>query len=232
MADESMFTVVVGALVLIAGVIGLVSYSSGDGSGLDFGIDLSAIKAPTGNLLKGFFDSSTQTVEFSARLVSPEYQNINFKFSDPVDSIILNYTMPNPSISVNGMPFSSEMNHVVLDGFEGSVTISEKISIDGKVTSVSFNNVDMNPETSVSVSAENISADYLSIIGTPGKSFELINVYGVVNVSTESGNIMYQKTAGDMEIKSFDGDLRIEDGVIYLEGTGILKENALKRPGI
>ncbi|MCK5235092.1 MAG: hypothetical protein KAJ88_04565, partial [Candidatus Aenigmarchaeota archaeon] len=96
MADESMFTVVVGALVLIAGVIGLVSYSSGDGSGLDFGIDLSAIKAPTGNLLKGFFDSSTQTVEFSARLVSPEYQNINFKFSDPVDSIILNYTMPNP----------------------------------------------------------------------------------------------------------------------------------------
>jgi len=232
MADESIFTVVVGALVLIAGVIGLVSYSSGDGSGLDLGIDLSAIKAPTGNLLRGFFDSSTQTVEFSARLVSSEYQNIYFRFREPVGSVVLNYTMPNPSISVNGMPFSSEMNYVVLESFEGSVTISEKINIDGKTTSVSFNNVYMNPETSVSVSAENISVDYLSIIGISGKSFELIDVYGVVNVSTESGNIVYQKTAGDMEIRSFDGDFRIEDGVIYIEGTGIIKESALKSPGI
>ncbi len=232
MADESIFTVVVGALVLIAGVIGLVSYSSGDGSGLDFGIDLSAIKAPTGNLLRGFFDSSTQTVEFSARLMSSEYQNIYFRFREPVDSVVLNYTMPNPSISVNGIPFSSEMNYVVLESFEGSVTISEKINIDGKTTSVYFNNVYMNPETSVSVSAENISVDYLSIIGISGKSFELIDVYGVVNVSTESGNIVYQKTAGDMEIRSFDGDLRIEDGVIYIEGIGIIKESALKSPGI
>lgn len=232
MADESIFTVVVGALVLIAGVIGLMSYSLGDGSGLDFGIDLSAIKAPTGNLLRGFFDSSSQTVEFSARLMSSEYQNIYFRFREPVDLVVLNYTMPNPSISVNGMPFSSEMNYVVLESFEGSVTVSEKINIDGKTTSVSFNNVYMNPETSVSVSAENISVDYLSIIGISGKSFELIDVYGVVDVYTESGNIVYQKTAGDMEIRSFDGDFRIEDGVIYIEGTGIIKESALKSPGI
>ncbi len=232
MADESMFTVVVGALVLIVGVIGLLSYSSEDGSGLDLGIDFSALTAPTGNLLKGFFDSDTQTVDFSARLISSEYQNIYFRFSDPLDSIILNYTMPNPSISVNGMPFSSEKDYVVLEGFEGIVTISEKISIDGKVTFVSFNNVDMNPDTSVSVAAENISVDYLSITGISGKSFELIDVYGVVNVSTETGNIVYQKTAGDMEIKSFDGDFRIEDGVIYLEGSGILKESALQSPGI
>ena len=232
MADESIFTVVVGALVLIAGVIGLVSYSSGDGSGLDLGIDFSAIKAPTGNLLRGFFDSSTQTVEFSARLMSSEYQNINFKFREPLDSIVLNYTMPNPSISVNDMPFSSEMNYVVLESFEGIVIISEKINIDGKTTSVFFNNVYMNPETSVSVSAENISVDYLSIIGISGKSFEFIDVHGVVNVSTESGDIVYQKTAGDMEIRSFDGVLRIEDGVIYLEGSGVLKESALQSPGI
>ena len=140
--------------------------------------------------------------------------------------------MPNPPISVNGMPFSSEINYVVLGGFEGVVTISEKISLDGKTSYVSFNNVDVNPETSVSVGVENISVDHLSILSISDKSFALVDVYGVVNVSTESGNIVYQKTAGDMEIKSFDGDLRIEDGVIYLEGTGVLKENALKSPGI
>ncbi|MEA2004137.1 MAG: hypothetical protein U9O53_04210 [archaeon] len=232
MADESMFTIIVGALVLIAGVIGLVSYFSGDDSGLDLGFDLSAIKAPTGNFLKGFFDSSTATVDFSARLVSSEYQHISFRFSEPVNSIILNYTMPNPLIFVNGMPFSSEANYVVLGGFEGVVIISEKISFDGKTSYVSFNEVDVNPETSVSVGVENISVDYLSILSMSDKSFALVDVYGVVNVSTESGDIVYQKTAGDMEIKSFDGDLRIEDKVIYLEGTGVLKENALKSPGI
>ena len=233
MADESMFTVVVGAFVLIAGIIGLASYS-GDGSGFDLGfdLDLSGLKAPTGNLLKGMFQSNTETVQFSARLLSLEHQNFEFKFREPVESIILNYTIPNPSIMVNDMPFTSEINHVVIDDFNGDVLISDKTTIDGDASGLSFNDVEIRPDAQISVAVENVSLDNIAISGMSGKSFALKDVYGVINVSAESGNLVYQKNTGDMEIRSFDGDFWIDDGVIYIQGTGILKADVLNSPGI
>lgn len=233
MADESIFTVVVGAFVLIAGIIGLASYS-GDGSGFDLGfdLDLSALKAPTGNLLKGMFQSNTETVQFSARLLSLEHQNFEFKFREPLESIELNYTIPNPPIMINGIPFTSQRNHVVIDDFSGDVLISEKTTIDGDMSGLSLNDGEMRPDVRISVVIENVSLDNIAISGISGKSFDLKDVYGVINVSAESGNLVYQKNTGDMEIRSFDGDLRIDDGVIYIQGTGILKADVLNSPGI
>jgi len=226
-----MLTVIVGAFVLIAGIIGLVSYS-GDGSGFDFGFDLSGLKEPTGNLLKGMFHSSTETVQFSARLLSLEHQNLEFKFRKPVESIELNYTIPNPPIIVNGMPFTSEINYVVIDEFIGNVVISDKTTIDGDVSGLFFNDVDIRPNVQIPVVIENVSVDNLAISGISGKSFNLKDVYGVINVSAQSGNLVYQKNMGDMDIRSFEGNLWIDNGVIYIEGTGILKADVLNSPGI
>ena len=235
MADESMLTVIVGAIVLIAGIIGIVSYSdSGDASESDFSLGnvFSGLTSPTGNLIKNMFSSESETVEFSARLLSLEHQQMTFKFREPVTSIILNYTIPNPSLIVNGMPLISEKNHVTINEFKGDLIVSDKISIDGKTTSISFNDVEINPETGVSITAENISVESIVLTGVVDKSFEFKNIYGVINISAESGDLIYNKKTGDMDIKSFNGNMQIEDGVILIQGTGILKADVLKSPGI
>ncbi|NOQ55804.1 MAG: hypothetical protein GQ477_03270 [Nanohaloarchaea archaeon] len=231
MADESMLTVVVGAFVLIAGIIGLASYSS-DGSGFD--LDLSALKAPTGNLLKGMFQSSTETVQFSARLLSSEHQNMQFKFRDPVESIVLRYTIPNPSISLMDMEFPSDNMSIEFYEFKGDVIISEKTTILGKVSSFTLKDASspISSKREIPLVIENLSLDHISVSGMSDKSFDLKNVYGVINISAESGNLVYQKNTGDMEIRSFDGDLWIDDGIIYIKGTGILKADVLNSPGI
>lgn len=231
MANESMFTIIVGAFVLIAGLIGLASYSGIDISS-SFGVDLSGLKTPTGKFLENIFQSDAVTVNFSARLMSSDAQDISFKFREPVESIVLRYADSYASLYLNNMPFSSENTSIELYEFKGDFMITDKITLDGKVSGFFLDNYRAIPEVPVPVKAVNLSLDYIMISGISGKSFVLNNVYGVVNVSAASGTIIYDKTAGDMEIKSFDGTLRIEDNVIYLEGTGILKADVLKSPGI
>ncbi|MEA3229528.1 MAG: hypothetical protein U9P44_01310 [archaeon] len=228
MARESMFTIIVGALVILAGVLGLVFYSSDD-LGLD--MNFLSFDMPTGNLLKGIFQSDSETVEFSARLVFYDYQDISFRFSEPV-RMVFNYTMPNPSFYVNNIPFLSENNYVVLDGFKGDFSLTEKVFVKGKINSMYFNDVTISPFDAVPVRVENLSAGYMSISPILKKSFLLKNVQGTINISSESGSLVYEKTAGDMELRSFEGDMRVERGVIYLMGTGILKADVLKSPGI
>ncbi len=227
MADESLLTVIVGALVLLAGVAGLVSYS---GLGPDIGSGLGGVEMPTGNMLASFFhqNKDSETVKFSATLMSSDYQDLIFDLGYPVDKVSMEYSAPNPEVDVNGLlldPFNMSLS---LHEFRGDVYISEKASVIGSASRLAVKDTSINSQDKVPVDAANISVDMISIDGLDDESFLLKNVYGVINITSMNGKLTYDlDSENDLEIRSFKGSFMIDEGVMRIEGSGILKADVI-----
>lgn len=218
-------TVLVGLMAVGAGIAGYTAVK--DGTIQDVNVNLSGLadllSSPTGFLLA----KGKETVSFSASLSSDSAQEIRLAFDKPV---ALGVSLAGSGLLVNNIPINADTVTAYADEYTGRVVISKGVSLDGSAPSLTINSLVMEPEGSLKLEADGIDAS-VEITGMEKKSFNLIDVQGIITAAEEEGKVTYEKASGNLSIRSFSGSLAIARGVMTLNGTGMLYSETVQLPG-
>ncbi len=190
---------------IFLGILGFLIFSS-----------LYSVNSITGKITNPFAQQNG-TVKFTAELTIPEivlkgkFQNIEFKGNSNSYLYVEN----------EKLRFHSNANYAAMDDYNGEISFNDKTisKLKGKASRVSLNGLPVESKTMdlMRVSLEDeFNYDYLLIrneIEIPKLNY---NSTGTININNGENILRFQNK--EIEIKEFNGDLKVQGNKLSLDG--------------
>ena len=150
------------------------------------------------------------------------YSNFSFEALEmevPASEVTISYNQPNSDIMIDEKKLSTSNASetvLVMEGFNGRISIGEMLGIDGTIDSFEANSVGLGTEERISVMAENLTYNYITITNMNISELSFSNVTG--SISADSGKIFIMADNDRVVTGPFTGDLKATPLSIEIDG--------------
>ncbi len=211
----------VGALMIVTAAYLFVAEETG--ASPDFS---GAFSNFTGMLLRS--TASPDTIFWFNATLEPKEQDLSFSFMKSVGSITVIEPSEAVPITVSGMEVQpSGKSTFEINDFTGSIAVTERFTIHGNAMGFISNGVRLSPKKVVSIDADEMAFERVSISGMPATYISFNDVKGSIELLAGKELTMINKIGGGLEISDFEGSIEFVNGKIYLTGKGTFRTDSL-----
>lgn len=191
----------------------------------------SVVRNPLGFVLN-YVNGEQETVDFRADLAFEKRQNIDFAFSDKVDSFYVDCKGgPENKIIVSGLFLRSATDtHIEFVDYVGNVNLGSKLSFSGSAKRVRTDGQTLSKDKFVKVSGKDIEFSKVFLSKLKGQSMVLNNVTGDIEIFMDGASANVPVNNRKFELSSFVGEIQYYRDHVVIEGAGRLDLGVFKAP--